>query len=98
MSDGADSLYAIIRHVRPLHRRLARTVEEHPEGTGVSVGMRAVLERVDDDGPQTVPQMARSLGLARQFIQRTVDDLLARGLLEKRENAGHKRSPFLALT
>lgn len=93
-----DVLYDIIRHVRPLHRYLAQAVEDRLEGTGITVGMRAVLERLHDDGPQTVPQVSRSLALGRQFIQRLVNTSLELELIKSVANPAHLRSSLLELT
>lgn len=46
----------------------------------------------------TVPRMADRLGLARQSVQRVVDDLVESGHLELRPNPSHRRSPLVALT
>ena len=46
----------------------------------------------------TVPDIARRLGLARQSVQRVVDDLVASGHLERRTNPAHRRSPLVELT
>lgn len=93
-----EALYEIIRHVRPLHRVLAKAVEDRLEGTGITVGMRAVLERLHDEGPQTVPQIGRSLGIGRQFIQRLVNSAFELGLMEAVQNPEHARSSLIALT
>ena len=93
-------LYEGIRLVRPLHRHVYRAVELTlaEEGGGIGVATRAVLERLAEAGPETVPQTARALGFQRQVIQRLVDDLLARGLAERVPNPAHRRSPLLRLT
>lgn len=93
-----DVLYDVIRHVRPLFRALAKSVEDQLEGTGITVAMRAVLERVLDDGPRTVPQIGRSLSIKRQFVQRVVNAALELGLLETAPNPAHARSSLVALT
>ena len=92
------ALYEIIRTVRPLHRALARAVGDRLEGTGVSIGMRAVLECINDAGPQTVPQIGRTLGIKRQCVQRTVNASLALELVRVAENPAHRRSSLVALT
>lgn len=48
--------------------------------------------------PPTVPQIGRSLGHPRQVIQRAADALVARGLIEWRDNPDHKRARLLAPT
>ena len=49
-------------------------------------------------GGQTVAQLARRLGLARQSVQRVADTLEDEGLLAYEPNPDHLRSPRLALT
>ena len=98
-AQAADEvLYAVIRHVRPLHRHLARAVEDRLEGTGVTVGMRAVLERLHDDGAQTVPQIARALLLPRQVVQRLVNAALELELVRAAPNPAHRRSSLIEPT
>lgn len=91
-------LYEIIRLIRPVHRRLARAVEAKLEGTGITVGMRAVLEVLQEAGPMSVPDLGRMLFLARQQIQLLVNELEKRGLVDRRPNPAHKRSPLFAMT
>lgn len=94
----AGSLYAVIRLVRPLHRALARAVEEQLAGSGISTGLRALLERLEDSGPQSVPAAARALALPRQVVQRLADAAVLRGLLHLVPNAAHARSALLVPT
>lgn len=91
-------LYEIIRLIRPVHRRLARAVEAKLDGTGVTVGMRAVMEVLEEAGPMSVPDTGRALFLARQQIQLMVNALEEQALVERRPNPAHKRSPLFALT
>lgn len=53
---------------------------------------------ISADRPVTVPQIGRSLGHARQVIQRSARVLEGRGLITTRENPGHKRAAFLIAT
>lgn len=48
--------------------------------------------------PLTVSQAARRLGTTRQALQRSADDLLARGLARTEANPDHRTSPFIRLT
>ena len=48
--------------------------------------------------PLTVPQIARRMGLTRQAVQATVNQLRAEALVEARDNLDHRRSPLIALT
>lgn len=48
--------------------------------------------------PQTVPQIARSMGLTRQAVQRLVDAMYEDGLLLFNENPNHKRAKLIGLS
>ncbi|WP_306140977.1 MarR family winged helix-turn-helix transcriptional regulator [Roseibium sp. MMSF_3412] len=91
-------LYEIIRLIRPVHRRLARAVEAKLNGTGVTVGMRAVMEVLSETGPLSVPDTARTLFLARQQIQLLMNALEEGEFVERRPNPAHKRSPLFSLS
>ncbi|GIE36463.1 MarR family transcriptional regulator [Actinoplanes italicus] len=91
-------LYDVLRHVRPLVLNSARVVEAALQGDGLTVGMRAVLEMLAEQGPLTVPDIAERLDLARQGIQRHVNDLMALGCVESRVNPAHRRSVLIATT
>ena len=91
-------LYEIIRLIRPVHRRLARAVEAKLNGTGVTVGMRAVMEVLSEAGPLSVPDTARTLFLARQQIQLLMNALEEGEFVERGPNPAHKRSPLFCLS
>ncbi|GAB3251299.1 MarR family winged helix-turn-helix transcriptional regulator [Arthrobacter pigmenti] len=99
MTEGpGGQLYELLRHVRPLHLWSAKVVADALEDRGMTVAMRAVIEQVYDSGAQTVPQVARSLWLARQGVQRSVDDAVQQGLLRLVDNPAHRRSSLIELT
>lgn len=97
-SATAGEVYEIIRLVRPLFRHLYKAVEDALAGTGVTIPMRGVLEALETGGLQTVPQIARTLMVQRQFTQVVVNALTERGWVEPLSNRAHKRSPLLRLT
>jgi len=98
MFDRGAALYEVLRHVRPLVLNSARVVEASLRPEGLSVGMRAVLEMLAEHGPATVPALGDRLDLARQGVQRHVNDLLALGHVETRANPAHRRSVLIGLT
>ena len=98
LPERGSLLYDILRNVRPLVLNSARVVEAALSDDGVSVGMRAVLEVLAEGGPATVPAVAERLDLARQGIQRHVNDLAALGLVEAVPNPAHRRSVLIAPT
>jgi DNA-binding MarR family transcriptional regulator len=91
-------LYALLQLVRPLHRVTAQVVADSLAGSGITVGGRAILERLHVDGPRPVPQLAYSLALPRQAVQRCANDLMALGLVTTAPNPTHRRSHLLGLT
>jgi DNA-binding MarR family transcriptional regulator len=48
--------------------------------------------------PQTVAHIARDMGLARQSVQRLVNELVEAGLFEMRDNPHHRRAKLVCLT
>lgn len=81
-----------------LYRRGLRKLEQGEEVEGVSVGVRSVLVLLHRYGPMTVPQMGRLMTLTRQFVQRMVNDALARGWAETTPNPAHQRSSLIRIT
>jgi DNA-binding MarR family transcriptional regulator len=96
--DRGRALYEVLRQVRPLLLNSARVVEDSLKPQGLSVGMRAVLEVLTEHGAAAVPSIADRLDLARQGVQRHVNDLFALGYVETRPNPAHRRSVLIALT
>ena len=94
----ADDLYDLIRLVRPLYKALEGAVVRELEGTGLTVTERAVLEQIHDNGPLPVPRIGDALIAPRQFVQKTVDGLIEKGLVVRRKNRAHRRSALIALT
>ncbi|GAA0809599.1 MarR family winged helix-turn-helix transcriptional regulator [Spirilliplanes yamanashiensis] len=97
-ADRGSALYGVLRQVRPLVLNSARMVEAALRPRGLSVGMRAVLEVLAEHGPATVPAVADRLDLARQGVQRHVDDLIGLGYVTPRPNPAHRRSALITLT
>ena len=94
----AGRLAEVFDVVGPVYRRAQRRVEEGAPVHGLSVGVRAVLNLLREQGPMTVPQMSRAQALSRQFVQRMVNEAMARGLAGTRPNPAHKRSVLIQLT
>ncbi len=94
----AQGLYDVIRCVRPAHRYLHRAVEQQLKDSGVTVGMRAVLERLADHGARTAPELARDLDIPRQFAQRSINSLIGQDMAERLNNPAHKRSYLIRIT
>lgn len=93
-----DAFEPLSRAVRSLFHKMGAAVSRLHEGSGITGGMRAVLESVIEGGPQTVPEIARARPVSRQHIQALVNDLLAAGYVEYRDNPAHRRSKLVAPT
>ncbi|MFI6299794.1 MarR family winged helix-turn-helix transcriptional regulator [Nonomuraea sp. NPDC050790] len=97
-TDRAERLVAVFDLVGPLYRRAWRQVEQDAPVEGLTVGLRAVLSLLRQHGPATVPQLGRTLALSRQFVQRTINDGAALGLVEPVPNPAHRKSSLIRLT
>ncbi|WP_078893686.1 MarR family winged helix-turn-helix transcriptional regulator [Streptomyces sp. CT34] len=93
-----DLLYGVIRRLWPLHRTIVRAVERELRGTGMTAGEHALLDALRAQGPRTVPQLARSLDLDRQPVQRWVNHAADLGLVVTAPNPAHRRSSLIRLT
>lgn len=97
-SESGESLYAGVRLVRPLLRRITARVERDLQGTDISVGQRAILEALHETKRATAPMLTELLDVKRQFVARELQALLKAGMVEKAANPDHARSPFYELT
>jgi DNA-binding MarR family transcriptional regulator len=88
----------LFEETRLLFHALKHWAETLHDGLDLTVPMRGVLELLLLHGSETVPGMARARGASRQHVQQQVDALLARNLVERRENPAHKRSSLIGLT
>ena len=80
---------------------LAGRLREHGEAIAATVGQTQARWQVlsaASGRPQTVPQIARVLGVTRQNVQRIADLLVAEEAAEYRDNPDHRASPHLVLT
>ncbi|MFB6572124.1 MarR family winged helix-turn-helix transcriptional regulator [Streptomyces noursei] len=93
-----ELLYDVIRRLRPLQRTIVRAAERTLDGTGLTAGERTLLDALRAHGPRTVPQLARSLDLDRQPVQRWVNHAAELGLVVTTANPAHRRSSLIRLT
>jgi DNA-binding MarR family transcriptional regulator len=87
----------LVADVYELAGELERCGEILAKGVGQS-GARWKVLSAGSVGGQTVAQLARRLGLARQSVQRVADALENDALLRYEPNPNHQRSPRVALT
>jgi len=80
---------------------LAGRLRDHGESIAKTVGQTQARWQVlsaASGRAQTVPQIARVLGVTRQNVQRIADLLVEEGAAEYRDNPDHRGSPHLILT
>ena len=95
----ANPLIRLIDEVARFGGRVQSLFEDVHSETGLKTMENLVLNAiVEADFTPTVPQIGRSLGHPRQVIQRTVNDLVDAGFVEKLPNPDHKRAPLLGVT
>ena len=98
VSGKAKSLDSVIFEATALYQRLRVVAEEVHRFGRLSAGKRGILRGLHRNGPQTVPQMARTRFVSRQHIQLIINSLSDEGLVELIKNPAHKRSKLVRLT
>jgi DNA-binding MarR family transcriptional regulator len=71
--------------------------EQLARPAGITAAWWQVLGAVVD-GPLTVSDIGRSMGISRQAVQRIADLLVGKGLAEYHDNPAHRRAKLVALT
>ncbi|MGK5742714.1 MarR family winged helix-turn-helix transcriptional regulator [Micromonospora sp. URMC 103] len=95
--ERVDMYRLLIADVYELAGESRRSSEELAGEQGQTAARWHVLS-VLSDGARTVASAARRLGLARQSVQRVVDNLVTAGLVTLHDNPDHVRAPLVALT
>jgi len=80
-----------------LHGHVLDAADVMSGGFGLT-GARWQVMKVAARQSLTVSQTARRLGLKRQSVQRTVDQLAAQGIVELRPNVDHQRAGLVVLS
>jgi DNA-binding MarR family transcriptional regulator len=94
---AGDAFTALLGQVIGLTRRFTTAGEALAKPAGQTLARWLVLETVQD-APATVAQIARTLHLARQGVQRLADLLVRDGLAAYQDNPAHRRAKLLRLT
>jgi DNA-binding MarR family transcriptional regulator len=93
-----DRLMAVVSETIALYHRLRWVAEQIYGEEGRSAAVRGVLRGIVRYGAQTVPMLARTRFVTRQYMQELVDKLIASGLAERTTNPRHRRSPLVRAT
>lgn len=88
---------ALLSEIPFLYFRL-KAVTQEVQGEGELSGARRSVLRSLSAGPATVPKLAAERPVARQVMQRLVNELSQEGFVEFVRNPGHQRSQLVRLT
>jgi DNA-binding MarR family transcriptional regulator len=94
---AGNAFTALLGQVIGLTRRFTTAGEALAKPAGQTLARWLVLETVQD-APATVAQIARTLHLARQGVQRLADLLVRDGLAAYETNPAHRRAKLLRIT
>jgi len=92
-----DAFQDVLLGLFQLHGRVLEAADVMSGGFGLT-GARWQVMKVAARQSLTVSQIARRLGLKRQSVQRTVDQLAGQGLVELQPNVDHLRAGLIALS
>jgi DNA-binding MarR family transcriptional regulator len=89
----------LILEVFKLNGRLLAAGDRLTKGTGLTSARWQVIGAIALAGtPQPVANLARNMGLTRQAVQRTVNELETEGLVTFAANPHHQRAKLIVLT
>lgn len=88
---------ALILEIFRVHGRLLQHGDRIAAPHGLTSARWQALGALRD-GPRTVPQMGRMMGVSRQAMQRTINTLAIEGLVASNPNPDHRISPLFHLT
>jgi DNA-binding MarR family transcriptional regulator len=94
---AGDAFTALLGQVIGLTRRFTTAGEALAKPAGQTLARWLVLETIQDR-PATVAQIARTLLLARQGVQRLADVLVRDALAAYEDNPAHRRAKLLRIT
>jgi DNA-binding MarR family transcriptional regulator len=94
---AGDAFTIFLGQVIGLTRRFTTIGEALAKPAGQTLARWLVLEAIQDK-PATVAQVARTLHLARQGVQRLADLLVRDGLAAYEDNPAHRRAKLLRIT
>lgn len=98
-TNESHALTDLILEIFRLNGHLLTAGDQLMEPLGLTSARWQVLGAIDlADRPLTVAQIGRRMGLARQSVQRTVNDLERLGFITLEANPDHARARLVVLT
>ena len=96
---AGNALTDLILEVFRLNGELLDAGDQITKPYGLTSARWQVMGALDLEGRSlTVAQIARRMGLARQGVQRIINDLERLGMVTLEDNVDHKRAKLVALT
>ncbi len=86
------------RNLRKLERRLFGQLDGEAVCCGVTRAQCHVLLAIDEKGMTTATDLAADLELDKSTLSRTIDGLVAAGLVRRETNEDNRRSRHISLT
>ncbi len=96
-TEAGDAFSVLVVHIFRLNGLILAAGDALAEPAGQTSARWRVLAAVENK-PETVSQIARRWGQARQSVQRVANALVQDGLAVYKENPRHQRAQLLALT
>jgi len=98
-TEEGEALTGLILETFRLNGALLSAGNELTKPLGLTSARWQVMGAIEQAGQAiTVAQIARRMGLARQSVQRIVNDLVAAELLQLQSNQDHKRASLVAIS
>lgn len=95
----ADPAIEVAELIGSVSRRIRRTADRDLGPLGITWSQLRALRTVErSDGVVRMSALADRLGIARRSATSVVDDLVARGLLERRDDPDDRRAVSVAVT
>jgi len=93
-----EELHNLFHEVFLLHDALVQVMDAVHERAGLRTSQCKVADAIERLGAAPVPEIAASLGVSRQFVQTTCNEMEKAGLIGFRASPRHKRSKLASLT
>ncbi len=94
---SVEDIGELIQTIGRAQARLVAMADALHGHRGLAPSLRGVLLCIEANGPQNISRLAELCAVSRQFLQRSVQALIAGDWAETQPNPRHKGSPLIAL-
>lgn len=98
MTASIDSLQRLCDAAAKATALVSAAADDMVVDLGLTAARAQILDVLAAAGPRTVSQVARTLGLSRQAVQRVAGDLVVHDFAAYANNPDHARAQLLAMT